>query len=148
MWVCLCVSMWVSRRPATFSIRICAAASGLDLGGADATSEQAAQERREIGWKAAGLPIHERRNLARREHGSPSTSTTWQPTPSDGVARAMWMASGVAPARAIRVALVSTPAWCSSAMARFTPGGQAEVVRIDDETAHRVRISIGTRARA
>ena len=53
--------------------------------------------------------------------GSPSTSTMWHPTPNEGFPCAIWMASAVAAARAIRVALVSTPDACNSTIARFTP---------------------------
>ena len=51
------------------------------------------------------------------------------------------MASSVAAARAINVALVSAPAWCSSSNGAIDPGGQPKVVGIEDETAHRLSVS-------
>ena len=46
----------------------------------------------------------------------------WQPTPSEELECASSIASSVADAFAIMVALVSTPARCNSTMARLTPG--------------------------
>ena len=53
--------------------------------------------------------------------GSPSTKTTWQPTPSRGAECAASIASSVAAARAISVVLVTRPAAFNSKIARFTP---------------------------
>src|SRR5262249_54095221 len=54
--------------------------------------------------------------------GVPSTSVRWQPTPREGVACAIVMASSVAGAFAKMLTLVSTPSRCASSMPALTPG--------------------------
>ena len=69
---------------------------GFDFCGADARGEEALQETAQSGIKEAGGSI-EREGMARlSETGVPSTRTTWQPTPSVGMARAIFTASSVA----------------------------------------------------
>ena len=95
---------------------------GFYPGGADAPGEKPLEECAQRGSEAARAsdqPVWAISDAGRT--GSPSTRTTWQPTPSVGVERAISMASSVAAALAISVVLVSTPARCSSRMARLTP---------------------------
>jgi hypothetical protein len=72
--------------------------------------------------------------------GSPSTRTTWQPTPSEGVASAIsmlrrWPERGPSAWR-----------WSARRPMQLRDGAvdtarQPEVVRVDDEAAHRVSLS-------
>ena len=122
MCTCLCVSMWVSLTPLDCSSAICAAVSA-------SISEEGI---RPVRSRSRNPPSEDRKRpltgsarlgISRRgaSTGSPSTSTTWQPTPRVSVERAIAMPSSVAAPRAISVALVSAPAPCSSATARLTP---------------------------
>ena len=73
-------------------------------------------------WQGNGrFSVHQSWNLARRQHGLAIYQHHVAADAQGRVARAMSIASEVAPARAIRVVLVSTPAACSSATARLTP---------------------------
>ena len=121
IWVCLWVSMCVKRMPRFLRKAIWAEAS------ASISALRIRPEKsriRNVPSLGGKQPVSRSTSVGiwRGEStGSPSTRTMWHPVPSDGFARDKSMASSVAAAFAIRVVLVSTPDWCSSTIARFTP---------------------------
>ena len=121
IWTCLCVSMCVSVSPSACRSSICALASASISAGRTCPASSRRRNAPSVAWKRPVFWSMSEGICSAGSTGSPSTSTTWQPTPSDGARRAISIASPVAAAHAIRVALVTASAWCNSRIARLTP---------------------------
>ncbi len=145
MCACLCVSMCVRRTPAPLQKSDLRGGFGLDFVRADAACEKAQQECRERIRRNCPVRASTRLGIFfGGRTGSPSTRTTWQPTPSDGrcarqfnglVCRAGARHQGGAGDQARGMQLGDGPVHAR---------GQSKIVGVDDEAAHSV--SLSTRA--
>ena len=123
MCVCLCVSRWETAIPAACSLQICAVTSASISRATSLPLRAAAAKPVQLLRKPTSfrdLPIR-LGTCEASSTGSPSTSTTWQPTLRPCAARASRTASSNSGPFAISVAEVTTPCSCASTMARFTP---------------------------